>query len=142
MDAQPDESETESLAVRLAVAELSACSKIIEQASAADGESVRTWSRSTIANALFAVEPTEGIARMVHRAWREAAAFVERLVERDAGPDLVHAQRRRALEAIRRLIAEVEEAARLPGIAWPLPPRRGASRRMATPAERCEPLRR
>jgi hypothetical protein len=87
---------------QLVLAELEAFQGVIVKAVAGDGEKVKLWSRSTIANALHRLGPWGGMKEAADRAWQDADAFAASLDVHDSED-----MRQRALTSLDDLLATV-----------------------------------
>jgi hypothetical protein len=92
------------LAARLAVDEVAALAKVIENAS--DGDLVKNWSKSTITNVLYAVEPTARIVFLVQQAQCDSLSFAAHLggEQSDRNQTNIEVLRRVAIQSVQGLI--------------------------------------
>jgi len=104
MSTQQEPCRTAVLAARLAIEEVAALVSVIEKAS--DGESVRNWSRSTITNVLYSVEPTERMVLLVQQAQGDSLSFAARLAhwQSDGDQTSIEALRGAAIRSVKGLI--------------------------------------
>jgi hypothetical protein len=108
MFTHPNDCGTTGLAAKLAIDEVAALMNVIARAS--DGESVRNWSRSTITNVLYAVEPTDRIVFLVHQAQSDALSFAAKLssARSDRDQTKTEALREAAMQSVQGLICAMK----------------------------------
>ena len=92
------------LASRMAVDEIAALAKVIENAS--DGDVVENWSKATITNVLYAVEPTDRIVFLVQQAKYDSLSFAAHLgrEQPDRNQTNIEASRQVAIQSVQGLI--------------------------------------
>ena len=91
---------------QLVRAELEAFQTILGKAKPGGGETIKLWSRSTIANALHRLGPGGGLKAAADQAWNDADLLADHL-DRDRPSDEVERARDQASASVAVLIATV-----------------------------------